>query len=131
MDNKHTVDKALEYIESHLDENMSLDDIAKHTGYSKFHLNRMFAEQVGCPLQRYIHERRLSNAGEQLVATELPIIDIAHQSGYGSQQAFTLAFRRQYHCTPQVYRNTGVHRALRGHPSCLRHSTGLQARCAA
>ena len=109
---KDIVAQAVEYIESHLHDDITLDDISTHTGYSKFHLNRVFTEEVGSPLPRYMQARRLTSAGEQLVETERPIIDIAHETGYGSQQAFTYAFRQRYGCAPLAYRRRGKHTPL-------------------
>ena len=48
-------------------------------------------------------------AAEKLVNTEKPIVDIAYESNYDSQQSFTLAFRQLYLCTPQRYRMINVH----------------------
>lgn len=47
-------------------------------------------------------------AAEKLVYTDQPIIEIAYEARYSSQQAFTLAFGRLYQCTPQGYRSRGV-----------------------
>ena len=47
-------------------------------------------------------------AARKLAETDQPIVDIAFEAGYSSQQAFTLAFRCVYACTPQKYRRRGV-----------------------
>ena len=47
-------------------------------------------------------------AAKKLVETDEPIVDIAYEAHYNSQQAFTLAFGRLYQCSPQVYRKNGV-----------------------
>lgn len=97
-----------DYIEKHLDEDLSLDIIAKNLNYSKFYLARTFAEQTGNTIGKYIQGRRLALAAWKLVETEKPIIEIAYEAHYNSQQAFTLAFKRMYLCTPQVYRKRGA-----------------------
>lgn len=102
------VDNILSYIEKKLDEDLSLEDIAKEFNYSKFHLNRVFSENVGCTIYKYIQSRRLTKAAQKLVETDMPIVEIAYESHYNSQQAFTLAFHQLYLCTPQVYRKNGV-----------------------
>lgn len=101
---QRAVSQAISYIEENLEQEICLDKIAAHSGYSKYHLNRLFTEIVGCTIYKYIQKRRLDNAARKLVDTKEPIIEIAFNSGYGSQQAFTLAFRRQYLLTPQQYR---------------------------
>lgn len=101
----HTVVKTImDYIEQHLDDNLSLDKIAEEFNYSKFYIARMFAENTEYTVYKYIQELRLSRAARALVETDQPIIEIAYEAHYSSQQAFTLAFSRLYLCTPQTYR---------------------------
>lgn len=101
--------KVINYIEDNLDDKLSLGEVADKAGYSKFHLNRLFSERVGCTLYKYMQTRRLTIAAEKLVNTTKSIVEIAHEANYDSQQSFTLAFRQLYFCTPQKYRVTGVH----------------------
>lgn len=100
--------KIVSYIEDHLEEDLSLDTIAEALNYSKFYIARTFAEQTGCTVYKYIQGRRLTLAAEKLACTKEPIIEIAYEAHYNSQQAFTLAFGRLYHCTPQIYRKKGI-----------------------
>lgn len=109
MGDNNVILKVTDYIEDHLDSTLSLDEIAGQAGYSKFHLNRLFSERVGYTLYKYIQMRRLTVAAEKLVNTNKPIIEIAYESNYDSQQSFTLAFRQLYLCTPQRYRIIGIH----------------------
>lgn len=101
--------QAIAYIEDNLEEKLSLDGVARRVGYSKFHLNRMFSERVGCTVYKYIQTRRLTMAAEKLVHSAKPIIEIAYDAGYDAQQSFTLAFRQLYGVTPQRYRRNGVY----------------------
>ena len=107
MKDEKIVKKIMSYIEAHLDEDLSLENIADNLHYSKFYLARTFAEQTGSTIGKYIQRRRLTLAAQKLVETNEPIIEIAYEAHYNSQQAFTLAFRRLYLCTPQVYRKRG------------------------
>jgi len=112
MGNKSIIIKTVDYIESRLDDEsdeLRLDEIANKISYSKFHLNRLFSEVVGCTIYKYIQKRRLTEAAKKLVCTDKPIIDIAYEANYESQQAFTLAFKQLYAHTPQEYRATGVY----------------------
>ena len=107
---EHTiVDKITDYIEKHLTEDLSLDKIATDLNYSKFYIARTFAEKTGTSIYKYIQGRRLTLAAKELVETTKPIIDIAYEAHYNSQQAFTLAFHQLYQCTPQVYRKNGIY----------------------
>lgn len=103
-ENKTIVRKTIDYIEAHLSDDIKLDDIAKEVGYSKYHLNRMYTESMGKTIHKYIQDRRLSESARKLAETEESIADIAQNSGYTSQQSYTLAFRQYFYTTPQVYR---------------------------
>lgn len=102
------VEKIVDYIEKHLDEEISLDKIAKDLNYSKFYIARVFAEQAGGTIYKYIQGRRLTLAAQKLIETNKPIIEIAYEAQYNSQQAFTLAFNQLYLCTPHVFRKNGT-----------------------
>lgn len=128
---KEAVKKTVAYIESRLDEDLKLDDIAKHAGYSKYHLNRVFAETVGCTIHKYIKRRRLTEAAKRLAYTEESIAEIAFAAGYDSQQAFTPAFRQVYTCTPQVYRQQGTHHPVQEQFQMLYRRDGSMWGCAA
>lgn len=107
MSENSIVKKIADYIEKHLDEDLSLDKIAKDLNYSKFYIARTFAQKTGITVYKYIQGRRLTLAAQKLVETKKPVIEIAFEAHYNSQQAFTLAFSRLYLCTPQIYRKTG------------------------
>ena len=103
--NKELIEEILNFIEDHLyDENLNLDCIALHFGYSKYHLHRLFTALTHFPLHTYIQRRRLSEAGGLLVKTNQRIIEIALQAGYASQRSFSKAFKNLYHVTPNTYR---------------------------
>lgn len=104
MESSKIIRKTIDYIENNLEYQLSLEDIAKTAGYSKFHLNRVFVAHVGCTIYKYIQLRRLTIAAEQLVYTKKAIIEIAHEANYSSQQSFTFAFSQLYGHPPQAYR---------------------------
>ena len=106
---KHTVRKVIDYIEEHLEEELNLEQIAEHAGYSRFHLNRIFMEETGGTIHKYVQERRLTMAAEKLVDTDMDITQIAYDAGYQSQQAFSLAFKQVYLCPPEAYRKRGIY----------------------
>lgn len=106
MDNNtETVRFLIDYIEDHISEVISLDELANVTGYSKYHLHRMFTGMVGLPLHQYIKRRQLTEAAKSLGFSDKSIIQIALDAGYDSQQAFMLAFKSMYKLTPQKFRN--------------------------
>ena len=107
MNNHTVVKKVVDYIETHMDEDLPLDKIADALNYSKFYIARIFTEETKCTVYKYIQGRRLTLAAGKLVETEQPIVEIAYEAHYNSQQAFTLAFKQVYECTPDIYRKKG------------------------
>ena len=108
MNNNAVVKKVVDYIETHIDEDLPLDKIANELNYSKFYIARIFTEETKCTIYKYIQGRRLTLAAQKLVETEQSIVEIAYEAHYDSQQAFTLACKRSYGCTPKIYRKNGV-----------------------
>ena len=99
--------KALWYIESHFNAELALDDVAAVAGVSKFYMSRMFAVATGYPVMAYVRARRLSQAAGRLAAGAPDILALALDSGYGSHEAFTRAFREQFGVTPEAVRAQG------------------------
>ncbi|MDE5818552.1 MAG: AraC family transcriptional regulator [Lachnospiraceae bacterium] len=104
MKGKSVVNRILSYVEKNLGNDLTLEEIAKEFHYSKFYVERVFKEHTGQPLHRYMKSRRLNEAAKKLVETRRPIVEIALEAGYHSQQAFTQAFHEVYGLSPQKYR---------------------------
>jgi AraC family transcriptional regulator len=98
------VEAALWYVESHLRDEITLDEVAAIAAVSKFHLSRAFAAVVGLPVMRYVRGRRLSEAARVLAASGTDILDVALEFGYGSHEAFARAFREQFGTVPHRLR---------------------------
>src|SRR5215467_12511463 len=91
--------RALWYIESHLSGDLSLEAVADVVGVSRFHLSRAFGLIVGCSLGSYIRARRLTVAARALAGGAPDILSVALDTGYGSHEAFTRAFRQHFGLT--------------------------------
>ncbi|WP_394516917.1 superoxide response transcriptional regulator SoxS [Pantoea sp. SGAir0175] len=100
------------WIDQNLDKTLSIDEVAAKSGYSKWHLQRMFRTVTKQTLGGYIRERRLTLAAEALRQTQRPVFDIAMQYGYDSQQTFSRVFRRQFSQTPTAYRHSMRRQAM-------------------
>jgi AraC family transcriptional regulator len=98
------VEKALWYIESHFAGEISLDDVAKVAGVSRFHLVRAFQAATGRSVMRHVRGRRLTEAARALAAGAPDILAVALDAGYGSHEAFTRAFRDQFGLPPEAVR---------------------------
>lgn len=108
MDYLASLEKAIEYIEQNLEEELYSEDIAKAAGYSLYHLTHIFTAVIGEPIGSYIQKRRLSNSCKKLLYTKKRIIDIALDSGFGSSEAFSRAFKSTYGVSPIIYRKNNA-----------------------
>lgn len=99
--------RALWFIELHLHEDLSLEQVAGAAGVSRFHLSRAFGAAVGTPLATYVRGRRLSRAATALAAGAPEILAVALDAGYRSHEAFTRAFSQQFGVTPEQVRERG------------------------
>jgi AraC family transcriptional regulator len=96
--------RALWYIESHLGGNLSLELIARDVGVSRYHLSRAFSAATGHGLALYVRARRLSEAAKALLNGAPDILSVSLDTGYGSHEAFTRAFRQHFGLTPEQAR---------------------------
>ncbi len=98
--------KALWFIESHLADELTLDEIAGVAGISRFHMVRAFAAATGLSVMRYVRARRLSEAARALAGGAPDILTLALDADYGSHEAFTRAFRDHFGVTPEAVRSS-------------------------
>lgn len=94
----------IQWIEQNIEKPLSIDTIAKKSGYTKWHLQRMFKQTTGCVIASYIRQRRLTYAALSLRMTSKSIADIVTQYQFDSQQTFTRAFKQQFGITPGHFR---------------------------
>ncbi|MFP4478648.1 MAG: effector binding domain-containing protein [Candidatus Izemoplasmatales bacterium] len=95
-----TIKEAIQYIEDHLLDDIGPSDIGKHVYVSSFHLQRLFKAITTISLSEYIRNRRLSQAGEDVLSTEDTLLDIALKYQYESQEGFQKAFYRFHGVNP-------------------------------
>ncbi|MBL8021679.1 MAG: AraC family transcriptional regulator [Leptospirales bacterium] len=96
--------KAIWFVESHFRSSPDLAEIADACDTTPFHLTRTFATTTGVTLARYVRARRLSEAARSLAAGSEDILSLALETGYGSHEAFTRAFKQQFGKTPEEVR---------------------------
>src|ERR1700761_4731018 len=117
--------KALWFVESHLADPLTLDDVAEVAGISRFHLVRAFATATGLRVIRYVRARRLTEAARALAAGAPDILQVALDADYGSHEAFTRAFRDHFGVTPEMVRATTCLSKLKLQEPILMDSTAL------
>ncbi|MFJ5764420.1 effector binding domain-containing protein [Lysinibacillus sp. NPDC093210] len=99
-----SIQKAINYIEEHLQETITMEQIANEVNASVFHFQRTFSILTDMSIADYIRRRRLTLAAQELINTDVKVIDLAFKYGYDSPEAFTKAFRKQHNVTPSEAR---------------------------
>ena len=95
-----SIQKALDYMEEHLLDDISCEEIARQAHASAFHFQRTFTILTDMSIWEYIRRRRLTLAAQELSHSPKKIIDLALKYGYDTPEAFTKAFRRQHGVSP-------------------------------
>ena len=98
-----TIQKSMEFIKEHIDENLTAERIAEYAGYSLFHFCRIFALSVGVPLMQYVRQYRLALARHKLGGAD-KVLDVALQYGFESASGFSKSFRKEFGYSPTSYR---------------------------
>ena len=104
MDWVRTINNAIEYMENHLTDDITLADIARNVHLSAFHFQRAFSLLTEMSPAEYLRKRRLSQAGADLTGGEAKVIDVAMKYGYDSPESFTKAFTRFHGVSPMQVR---------------------------
>ena len=96
---------AIDYIEDHLSEDFSIQDVADQVNMSPFFLQKGFSLMTSCGIGEYIRNRRLYEAAVELKETDDKVIDIALRYGYETPESFSKAFSRFHNASPSQVRN--------------------------
>ena len=117
MEDKHFIQNALDVIDNHITERITLQELAKESGYSTFHLNRLFSGMTGITLMAYVTRRKLQYALYDLSCGD-KILDVALKYGFETHAGFTKAFKKCFGYPPSIYR---IH-AIVGRPTRIQIS---------
>ncbi|MEC0125194.1 AraC family transcriptional regulator [Paenibacillus pabuli] len=99
---------AIQYMEDHLLENMTIEQISAQAHISPFHFQRTFSLLTDVTVAEYIRRRRLTLAANELIQSDHKIIDLAHKYGFDTPEAFSKAFRRQHGIAPTEARKNST-----------------------
>jgi AraC family transcriptional regulator len=99
------VNRVLDHIRAHRDEELTLEGLAEVAGFSPFHFHRIFKSMTGENLKEHIQRTRIeSAAGELIQRPHVDILAIAIDSGFGSASAFARAFKERFAMSPTQWR---------------------------
>jgi AraC family transcriptional regulator len=96
--------QAIDYIHTHLDQDLSLAEIADVINISPVYFSRLFKQAIGTAPHQYVIQQRVEQAKKMLLKTDLAIADIALQVGFSSQSHLTQQFKRVTGMTPKQIR---------------------------
>ena len=97
------VEEILKYIAAHLEENLTVDSLAKRFYLSRYYLMHRFKAVSGYTVHQYISQKRLLRAGE-LIRSGVPVMKAAEQAGFSEYSTFLRAFQNTFHMSPREFR---------------------------
>lgn len=102
----YQIDTIRRYIREHLQEDLSVEFLAKEFHYSRTRLSVLFKQATGCTINEYITSERISKAKHLLVEGKLSMTQISREVGYSSPQYFSRRFSQTVGCAPSDYMDT-------------------------
>ncbi len=112
MDYQRKLLTAIDYMEENLREELTLQSVSSMVGLSPYHFHRIFSAVLGESVTDYLRKRRLSEAARILISSDTPIMVLALESQFDSQESFTRAFKRMFGATPGQVRKRGRNQLL-------------------
>jgi AraC family transcriptional regulator len=101
---RERIQTVLDYIQHHLDQEHSLDDLGFLACFSPFQFHRVFRGMVGEPVAEYIRRLRLERAGMRLTQSRRSVTDIGFEAGYENLESFIRAFKQRFGVPPSRFR---------------------------
>ena len=101
---RERLNRVQDYIEAHLDDRLTLTELAGVACLSAYHFSRSFKQATGVGPQRYVMQRRLERAQTLMRRSNQPLALIAQEAGFADQSHLTSIFRREMGVTPGRYR---------------------------
>ncbi|WP_029230952.1 AraC family transcriptional regulator [Butyrivibrio sp. VCB2006] len=102
------IQRVMEYINLHLGDHISNDDLAANASMSISHLSKVFKKETGGTMTEYIALMRCKKAAGLLKKTDLPVQEISSYVGYSDNNYFVKVFKKIYDLTPSEYRKTRI-----------------------
>lgn len=94
-----------DYINNHCTEDLTLDEMAAMTGFSKYHFTRLFKQFTSISFYRYLNQKRIAVAETLLIDPNVSVTEAALRSGFNSLSAFIRMFKIIKDCTPTEFCN--------------------------
>ena len=98
------LDNVIDYIQTYLEQNLGIGELADLSGLSPFYFSRLFKESTGVTPYQYISKLRMARARQLLKDTDIAIAEVALRCGFTNQSSFSTAFGKAVGVTPKSYR---------------------------
>lgn len=95
------------YIEEYIEEDLSLETLAKQFFVSKYHIAHVFKDNIGMSIHQYITKKRL-NLCQEAISGGMSITDAYHRFGFGDYSSFYRAFKKEFGISPKDYRDMQI-----------------------
>ena len=97
-----------DYISKHIDEDISIDDLAKEVSFSTSYARKIFSKALGMTPAVYVRRLKLTESALRLRDEKCQILDVAYDMGFGSVDGYQRAFRREFGCNPKEYSTSPI-----------------------
>lgn len=102
--NKHRITSIINYIDENYQEDLTIEQLSEVFHLSEGHLSKLFKENLGMTIKAYISQTRAKEVRQALLASDLPLIDIAIMCGFPNVKSMNKVFKDLYQCTPSQFR---------------------------
>ena len=98
------INQAIDYILQHIEEKLTLNEVAAHCYFSPYYFSRLFKKETGFSPHSYVITTRISNAKFLLHSSDLSVKSICFATGFTSESSFCTTFKKETGMTPSEYR---------------------------
>ncbi len=105
---REAVRKMQDYIREHIQEDITIEDLAEVSAFSTWHARRLFQKYLNMSPAVYIRRLKLSKSALRLRDEQVTVLDVAMDLGFGSVDGYQRAFRREFGCNPKEYSSSPV-----------------------
>ena len=105
---REAVRKMQDYIREHIQEEITIEDLAEVSSFSTWHARRLFQKYLNMSPAVYIRRLKLSKSALRLLDEQVTVLDVAMDLGFGSVDGYQRAFRKEFGCNPKEYSSSPV-----------------------
>ncbi len=102
------VERVERHLHANVDQEISVEEMAKLAGYSRYHFTRLFEEHAGSSPAAYLNKLRLARATGLLRTNQLSVKEVAYRTGFNDVNYFCKSFRKSFGVSPGEFRKSGV-----------------------